>query len=99
MRATIGTDWRDFGTFDSLLEAGAFVRTIEQRQGLEVGMAEEAAWRDGVISDVISDDDSRGRGELLLKSGYGVYSLELLDEAGQEGVATLAANRGDSEHH
>jgi glucose-1-phosphate thymidylyltransferase len=70
-----GTAWLDTGTFDSLLDAGNYVRTIEERQGLKVGVPEEAAWRRGFIS----DDHLRERGELLYKSGYGGYLLTLLD--------------------
>ena len=70
-----GTAWLDTGTFDSLLEAGNFVRTIEARQGLKVACPEEIAWRMGFIDDA-------GLAELageVLKSGYGRYLLELLD--------------------
>ena len=70
-----GTAWLDTGTFDSLLDAGNYVRTIEQRQGLKIGVPEEAAWRRGFIG----DDELRERGELLFKSGYGAYLLGLLD--------------------
>jgi glucose-1-phosphate thymidylyltransferase len=70
-----GTAWLDTGTFDSLLDAGNYVRTIEERQGLKVGVPEEAAWRRGFIG----DDELRERGELLFKSGYGAYLLGLLD--------------------
>jgi glucose-1-phosphate thymidylyltransferase len=70
-----GTAWLDTGTFDSLLDAGNYVRTIEERQGLKIGVPEEAAWRRGFIS----DDELRERGELLMKSGYGAYLLGLLD--------------------
>ena len=56
------------------------VSTIEQRQGLKVGVPEEVAWRRGFIS----DDELREGGELLFKSGYGAYLLELLD--GVEGA-------------
>jgi glucose-1-phosphate thymidylyltransferase len=70
-----GTAWLDTGTFDSLLDAGNYVRTIEQRQGLKVGVPEEAAWRRGFID----DEQLRERGEVLFKSGYGAYLLELLD--------------------
>jgi glucose-1-phosphate thymidylyltransferase len=70
-----GTAWLDTGTFDSLLDAGNYVRTIEERQGLKVGVPEEAAWRRGFIC----DDELRERGELLFKSGYGAYLLGLLD--------------------
>jgi glucose-1-phosphate thymidylyltransferase len=70
-----GTAWLDTGTFDSMLDAGNYVRTIEQRQGLKVGVPEEVAWRRGFIG----DDELRERGELLFKSGYGAYLLGLLD--------------------
>ncbi|WP_197378901.1 glucose-1-phosphate thymidylyltransferase RfbA [Mycolicibacterium mengxianglii] len=75
-----GTAWFDTGTFGSLLDAGNYVRTIEERQGLKVGVPEEAAWRRGFIS----DDDLRGHGERLHKSGYGLYLLGLLDQWGTE---------------
>ncbi len=71
-----GTAWLDTGTFDSLLDAGNYVRTIEERQGLKIGVPEEVAWRLGYIS----DDELRERAELLVKSGYGSYLLSLLDD-------------------
>ncbi len=69
-----GTAWLDTGTFDSLLDAGNFVRTVEQRQGLKIAVPEEIAWRQGYLD----DDELRARADKLRKSGYGDYLLELL---------------------
>jgi glucose-1-phosphate thymidylyltransferase len=71
-----GTAWLDTGTFDSLLDAGNYIRTIEQREGLKIGVPEEVAWRQGFLT----DDELRQRAELLMKSGYGRYLLDLLDQ-------------------
>jgi glucose-1-phosphate thymidylyltransferase len=70
-----GTAWLDTGTFDSLLDAGDYVRTIERRQGLKISVPEEVAWRVGFID----DDELATRAKVLLKSGYGRYLLELLE--------------------
>ncbi|MCU1699832.1 MAG: glucose-phosphate thymidylyltransferase [Mycobacterium sp.] len=72
-----GTAWLDTGTFDSLLAAANYVRTIEERQGLTIGVPEEVAWRRGFIS----DDELRERAQLQYKSGYGAYLLDLLGSA------------------
>jgi glucose-1-phosphate thymidylyltransferase len=69
-----GTAWLDTGTFDSLNDASNFVRTLEARQGLKVGSPEEAAWRQGFLT----DGELEQRSLALSKSGYGAYLLDLL---------------------
>jgi glucose-1-phosphate thymidylyltransferase len=69
-----GTAWLDTGTFDSLNDASNFVRTLEARQGLKVGSPEEAAWRQGFLS----DNELERQALALAKSGYGAYLLGLL---------------------
>jgi glucose-1-phosphate thymidylyltransferase len=71
-----GTAWLDTGTFDSLTDAADYVRTVERRQGLRIGVPEEVAWRRGFLT----DDELRERAEPLRKSGYGDYLLRLLAE-------------------
>ena len=72
-----GMAWLDTGTFDSLHEAGAYIRTLEQRQGLKVGCPEEVAWRQGWIN----DGELERLAEPLFKSGYGSYLLQMLQES------------------
>ncbi len=69
-----GTAWLDTGTFDSLHDAGDFVRTIQARQGLKIGCPEEAAWRMGFLDDA----QLAHRADALAKSGYGEYLRNLL---------------------
>lgn len=71
-----GTAWLDTGTFNSLMQAGNFVQIIEERQGLKIGCIEEAAYRMGYLT----DDQLREAAAPLLKSGYGEYLLEILEE-------------------
>ncbi len=71
-----GTAWLDTGTFQSLMQAGQFVQVIEERQGLKIGAIEEAAYKMGFI-------DVKQLKELatpLLKSGYGLHLMSLLEE-------------------
>ena len=71
-----GTAWLDTGSFDSLADAGTYVRTIEQRQGLKIGVPEEIAWRQGFLS----DEALTARAAALGKSGYGDYLRGLLED-------------------
>ena len=69
-----GTAWLDTGTFNTLHEAGTYVRIIEERQGARVGCVEEVAWRNGWIS----DDILMALGQSMLGSGYGMYLQKLV---------------------
>ena len=71
-----GMAWLDTGTFDSLHDAAGFIRTLEQRQGLKVGCPEEVAWRQGWIN----NDQLERLAQPMLKSGYGNYLLQILNE-------------------
>ncbi|QNH62145.1 glucose-1-phosphate thymidylyltransferase RfbA [Hymenobacter sediminicola] len=77
-----GTAWLDTGTFESLMQAGEFVRVLEQRQGLKVGSIEEAAYRQGFID----ADQLRKIAEPLRKSGYGDYLLRLPEQLVMKGM-------------
>jgi glucose-1-phosphate thymidylyltransferase len=71
-----GFAWLDTGTHDSLLEAGQFIATIEKRQGQKIACLEEIAWRSGWIG----KDELRRLAAPLVKTGYGQYLLQLLEE-------------------
>ena len=69
-----GTAWLDTGTFETLHEAGSYIRTLENRQGLKIGCPEEIAWRNGWIN----DEELIKLAKELNKSGYGNYLKELV---------------------
>ena len=71
-----GYAWLDTGTHESLLEAGQFIATLENRQGLKVSCPEEIAFRKQWI-----DADQLGKlARPLAKNGYGQYLLRILNE-------------------
>jgi glucose-1-phosphate thymidylyltransferase len=69
-----GYAWLDTGTHDSLLEAGQFISTIENRQGLKVACPEEIAYR----KNWITKTDLENLSKPLLKNQYGEYLLKLI---------------------
>jgi glucose-1-phosphate thymidylyltransferase len=71
-----GMAWLDTGTHDSLLEASAFIETIEKRQGLKVACPEEIAFR----MKYIDAAQVRALARPLAKTGYGEYLLRIVDE-------------------
>ncbi len=71
-----GYAWLDTGTQASLLDAGNFVRTLEERQGLQVGSPDEIAYRQGWLT----REGFATRAKLFAKSAYGVYLASILKE-------------------
>jgi glucose-1-phosphate thymidylyltransferase len=71
-----GYAWLDTGTHESLLDAGQFIATLEQRQGLKIACPEEIAWRNGWIDAA----QVERLAQPLAKNGYGQYLLRLLRE-------------------
>ena len=57
-----------------MLDAGEYVRTMERRTGMRIGVPEEVAWRQGFLNDA----ELEGRAAKLAKSGYGAYLLDIL---------------------
>ncbi len=71
-----GYAWLDTGTHESLLDAGQFIATLENRQGLKIACPEEIAWRNGFIDAAALEQLAQP----LAKNGYGQYLLRLLKE-------------------
>ena len=71
-----GFAWLDTGTHDSLIQAGEFIRAVEQRQGLRIGCLEEIAYRRGWID----AQQLRRLADTLAKSEYGQYLRRLAEE-------------------
>ena len=71
-----GFTWLDTGTFDSLLEAGQFIKTIEQGQGLKVGCLEQIAYD----KNWISFSDLQRAGLSMEKNSYGQYLLSIKEK-------------------
>ncbi len=70
-----GSAWLDTGTHQSLLDAGQFIRVIEERQSLKIACPEEIAWRKGFIDAA----QLKSLAEPLRNSGYGDYLLRMLE--------------------
>jgi glucose-1-phosphate thymidylyltransferase len=71
-----GTAWLDTGTFDSLMQASLFVQVIEQRQGIKIACIEEISFRKGFIN----KQQVEAMAQPLLKSGYGEYLLNVINQ-------------------
>jgi len=71
-----GMTWLDTGTFDSLHEAGALVKTIENRQGLKIGCPEEIAWK----LKYINDSELKEIAMQYNKCSYGQYLIQLIED-------------------
>ncbi|MGC8201374.1 glucose-1-phosphate thymidylyltransferase RfbA [Aliiroseovarius sp. PTFE2010] len=74
-----GYAWLDTGTHASLLDAGNFVRTLQERQGLQTGSPDEIAFAQGWID----ADGLRARAKKFGKNNYGAYLLQLIKETGE----------------
>ena len=73
-----GMAWLDAGTHESLQQAGNFIETIEQRQGLKIGAPEEISYRKGYIN----AEQLEALAAPMKKNDYGRYLLEILKDGG-----------------
>ena len=69
-----GTAWLDTGTFNTLHEAGTYVRIIEERQGAKIGCVEEVAWNNSWID----SGQLEQLAQRQIGSGYGAYLMSLV---------------------
>ena len=69
-----GTAWLDTGTHASLMQAGSFIQTIEERQGLKIACLEEIAYEKGYID----SEQVERLASLMIKTGYGQYLMNML---------------------
>jgi glucose-1-phosphate thymidylyltransferase len=76
-----GFAWFDTGTHDALLDAGNFVRTLSERQGMRIACPEEISWRNGWINSEQLEEAARS----FNKSGYGAYLTDLLSARDRSG--------------
>ena len=72
-----GYAWLDTGTYERLIDAGNFIRTIEQRQGLQVACLEEIAFRNGWLN----AEQLRQTANAMAKTDYGKYLIALANGA------------------
>jgi len=70
-----GTAWLDTGTHEALLDAGIFIKVMEDRQGLKIACPEEIAFRMGYIA----AEQLRALATIYKKNGYGRYLLQIAE--------------------
>ena len=70
-----GYAWLDTGTHQSMMDASAFVQSVEEHQGLKICCPEEIAYRNGWIG----KEELRQKGELMAKNGYGRHLLNVVE--------------------
>ena len=73
-----GYAWLDTGTHESLQQAGQFIQTLEERQGLKISCPEEIAFQNGWID----AEQVRRLAAPLAKNGYGRYLLHMIEQGG-----------------
>ncbi|CAM3819901.1 hypothetical protein GCM10009799_41520 [Nocardiopsis rhodophaea] len=77
-----GFAWPDTGTHESLMEAGQYVRVLEERQGVQIACVEEVALRKGYID----AESCYDLGAAIGKSDYGQYVMNIAEEFRQRPV-------------